>query len=355
MRGYARRVTPDDRSIVPTPVVSVVISNYNYARYVASAIESALQQDHRDVEIIVVDDGSTDRSLSVIECYLDRVIGIFTDNRGQGNAINTGFAASSGDVVIFLDADDRLKPWAARRLAETFADRPDLSRVQFPLAIIDDAGRATDEQLPPTDRRLFSGDARPRLLACPDDIAWQPTSGNAFSRQALCHILPMEPEPYRLCADYHLSTLAPLYGRVAVIDAVCGEYRIHGANGHIRRTTVERVRDDIRRTLTTRSSLIDHAHRLGYPGLPADPVAVRSISHAALRTLSFRIDRGRHPVRGDTRHSLARLGLASVRARRDLDRRSRAGAAAWIVSLLVAPRPLVRRLATPLLGAPLAQ
>jgi len=64
-------------------LVSILIDNYNYARFLQSAIESALNQTHRAVEIIVVDDGSTDSSRQVIEAYKDSVIPIFKENGGQ--------------------------------------------------------------------------------------------------------------------------------------------------------------------------------------------------------------------------------------------------------------------------------
>lgn len=333
--------------------MSVVITNHDYEEFVADAIESALRQDHHDVEVIVVDDGSTDGSQQVIDRFRDSVTIVWTTNGGQGHAINCGFAVSTGDVVIFLDADDRLHRSTARRVADAFDRRPDLSRVQIPLSVIDEHGVATGNSLPPAGKPLFTGDARPRLLSCPDDIAWQPTSGNAFARHALERVLPMDPLPYRLCADYHLSTLVPLHGPVHALDEAGGDYRIHGGNGHIRRTTLDRVRADVRRTVTTRASLIDAARELGYPGLPDDPTAVASISHSALRAVSFRFGPSTHPVTSDTRFDLALLGVRSARARRDLAWSRRIGASVWTVALLVLPRPLVRRLARPVLDGAL--
>lgn len=329
------------------------MTNHDYAAFLRDAIDSALAQDHPDVEVVVVDDGSTDESPSIIASYGDRVIPVIGPNRGQGHAVNVGFAASSGDVVVFLDADDRLRPDAARRVAQLFAERPDLSRVQMPLAVIDARGRPTGERIPRAGRRLFSGDARGRLVSCPDDIAWQPTSGNAFARTALERSLPMAAEPYRLCADYHLSTITPLHGSVMCLDEPGGEYRIHGSNGHIRRTTLDRVRTDIARTLTTRSTLIAATRELGLPGLPDDPADVRSISHVGLRAVSYRLDRRHHPVAHDSRRRLAELAIASARARRDLGLLRRIAASTWALSLLVLPRPAVRRLARPVLGGPL--
>lgn len=333
--------------------VSVVITNHNYGQFLVAAIDSALNQDHAKVECVVVDDGSTDDSARVIDRYRDRVMAIEGPNLGQGHAVNAGFAAATGDVVIFLDADDRLHPSTARRVAEVFADRPHLARVQIPLAVIDGEGRPTGDVLPRGRRSLFRGDARGPLLSCPDDIVWQPTSGNAFSRGALEQILPMDAGHYRLCADYHLSTLAPLYGGVEALTHVGGDYRVHGANGHIGRTSLDRVRADIERTLVTRTSLIRHAKSLGLTGLPDDARDIRSVSHAVLRMLSLRLDRRRHPVAGDDLVKLARLMLLSASTRRDFTWTRRLVTALWGASLVVSPRPVVRQLARPLLGGPL--
>src|SRR3954470_5308555 len=89
------------------PSGSIGITNYNYAAFVDAAINSALVQQDADVEVevIVVDDGSTDDSLTVIERFADRITTIATPNNGQAAAFNRGFAASRGAVVIFLDAD----------------------------------------------------------------------------------------------------------------------------------------------------------------------------------------------------------------------------------------------------------
>src|SRR5687768_5034795 len=92
------------------PLVSVVINNYNYGRYLGPAIDSALQQSYPCVEVIVVDDGSTDHSRAVIAGYGHRIIPIYKANGGQASALNAGYEESQGEIVIFLDADDLLGP-----------------------------------------------------------------------------------------------------------------------------------------------------------------------------------------------------------------------------------------------------
>jgi hypothetical protein len=262
--------------------------------------------------------------------------------------MNRGFAASRGDVVIFLDADDVLAPDIGERVIAAMSSDSTIVRVQFVLDVIDGAGRPTGETMPPAPKVLFTGDARPRLLTCPDDIVWQPTSGNAFSRAALMAVLPMPEVPFRLCSDYYLSNLVPLYGTVHALPGSGGGYRVHGANSHFAgRENPDRLRTNIWRTNETHRCLIEASARLGLHGLPADPSAVRSVSSAANRMLSYRLDRAQHPIAGDSRLGLVRLGVLSAGARVDVSRARRAAFAAWFVAMALVPRRLVSLVARP--------
>jgi glycosyltransferase involved in cell wall biosynthesis len=90
--------------------VSIIINNYNYAGYLHACIESAVAQSYRNTEIIVVDDGSTDESRAIIESFGSSFIATCKLNGGQASALNAGYKKSTGDLVIFLDADDVLWP-----------------------------------------------------------------------------------------------------------------------------------------------------------------------------------------------------------------------------------------------------
>ena len=90
--------------------VSILIPSYNSERFVAEAVESALGQTHTDIEVVVVDDGSTDGSVQVLKSFGDRIILEAGPNHGACVARNRAFELSSGQYIQFLDADDKLAP-----------------------------------------------------------------------------------------------------------------------------------------------------------------------------------------------------------------------------------------------------
>lgn len=98
-------------------LVSVIIPCYNAERWVAEAIQSSLTQTHAPIEIVVVDDGSTDRSLEIIKSFGNRIRWETGPNRGGNHARNRGLALTTGKFVQFLDADDYILPEKIARQA----------------------------------------------------------------------------------------------------------------------------------------------------------------------------------------------------------------------------------------------
>tara|TARA_R110002049_G_scaffold4601_1_gene31696 strand:- start:89286 stop:90332 length:1047 start_codon:yes stop_codon:yes gene_type:complete len=122
-------------------LVSVIIPCYNAASTIGETIESVLAQSHTAVEIIVVDDGSTDNSLQVLAGYRDRIRLVSGPNRGGCAARNTGFDLSAGEYIQFLDADDLIHPEKLRIQIEQINERRDAAAMACRWHFMGDAKR----------------------------------------------------------------------------------------------------------------------------------------------------------------------------------------------------------------------
>jgi glycosyltransferase involved in cell wall biosynthesis len=143
--------------------VSVIIANHNYGRFLGLCIDSVLAQTYSPIEIIVVDDGSTDDSRDVLAGYTGRVKALFQENQGQGAALNTGVAAASGDLIALLDADDGWRPEKVVRVVEALESEPRAEWLRHKLEMVDEtlvsSGRVAPSfrgsRLVPPDPALF--------------------------------------------------------------------------------------------------------------------------------------------------------------------------------------------------------
>lgn len=230
------------------PLVSIVITNYNYARYLKSAIDSALSQRYSSVEVIVVDDGSKDDSRNVIRQFGDRVTTITKENGGQASALNRGFLKSNGDVILFLDSDDYLLPTAAETAVRCFNHQSEpLAKIHWPLWVIDEKGERTGAtrpagQLPHgelSDIVRLHGPSHSGVTPNP------PTTGNAWSRHFLEQVFPIPEAAFTICADAYLFAMAPVLGRIESITDPQGCYRIHANNNYSRRPFLSRLQHDL--------------------------------------------------------------------------------------------------------------
>jgi glycosyltransferase involved in cell wall biosynthesis len=123
-----------------TMSVSVVIPTYNRGAMVTAAVGSVLAQTIGNVEIIVVDDGSTDDTARLLAPYLDRIVYIRTDNRGIARARNTGMQAAQGDYIAWLDNDDLYRPFKLALQCGLLDRHPEVGMVYTEFSGFDDAG-----------------------------------------------------------------------------------------------------------------------------------------------------------------------------------------------------------------------
>ena len=201
---------------------SVLINNYNYGRYLGAAIDSALAQDFPDIEVVVVDDGSTDDSREVIGAYGDRIVPILKANGGQASSFNAGFAAATGELIFLLDADDAFLPGKLNRVAEVYG-RLDADWC-FDRVTTDETATV------PADLVVSPFDKRERLRRGQFPSLPVPTSGLSFRREALAKILPMPVAADVVLSDNYLKFAAAYLGHGAVIKTPLTFQRLHEAN-----------------------------------------------------------------------------------------------------------------------------
>jgi hypothetical protein len=218
-----------------SPLVTVIINNFNYGKFVSAAVESVLAQAHRDIEIIVVDDGSTDDSLNLLGQYQGLIPVIAKPNGGQASAFNAGFKASHGEIVCFLDADDLFKADKVVRIVEAFASISEADWVFDQLTMIqyDSSGVPVILPTTPKTQQPVWGlwDIRKSVTA--GEVPYIPTatSGLSFRRKLLALILPM-PESIRITSDNYIKFCSIAFSPGLMLRESLTVQRIHGNNAY---------------------------------------------------------------------------------------------------------------------------
>jgi glycosyltransferase involved in cell wall biosynthesis len=318
---------------------SIIVNNYNYGRFLRDAIDSALAQTYPRVEVVVVDDGSTDDSREIIQSYGDKIIPVLKENGGQASAFNAGFAASHGDIIIFLDADDMLLPHTAQRVAQVW--RPDVAKVQYELAVIDENNRPLRAVV--RCRTLNTSQIRGVLrrgFLCLSP----PTSGNAFARSALMELLPMPERQWRISADMFLYTLVPFLGEIVALCESLALYRVHGENESIKLEGWGNQRAWLLKLRAISEAFEDFAGKKGF-SIPQDWLLTSSGTVAA-RFVACRVGLPDSPFPEDRLWPLFRAALRTTRTDISTTLRGRVLTILWLLAVAIAPR----RMTLPLLA-----
>jgi glycosyltransferase involved in cell wall biosynthesis len=321
------------------PLVSIIVTNFNYAHFLPAALDSALRQTYRPCEIVVVDDGSTDGSRAIIERYGERVRPVLKANGGNISACNAGYLAASGEIVLFLDADDMLLPTAIASVVAAMAPR--VSAVQIPVMTVDEAGQPLGAVLPLLPKRWTPADIR-RAVRRAGFYPYPPTSGNAYPRWYLERLMPVALARVPGGLDGVLNGVAALHGDIVALRQPLVCYRFHGKNlGASNELHPERLHRIVSADLARNAFLLEEARRLGVP-LAARTVE-RAFYFAQYRLASRKLRPDLHPIPGDRLSgvTLRFLEAAAVAPDRPL---RRAVVAAWGLAVALAPRRLAQRL-----------
>ena len=266
--------TGDGASEDGAPLISVVITNYNYGRYLGTAIRSVLGQTYGRVQCIVVDDGSSDDSVAVARSFPEVEL-VAKANGGQVSAVKAGLDHVAGELLIFLDADDLLYPQACATLAAAFD--PAVTLYQFGLDIVDQEGARIGAY---PDRPLLKTGQKDYLLRH-GFFPSSPTSGNAFQTAHVRRMMAECGSDLRYFIDGYLIFSAPFFGDVRPIDAVLGSYLVHGGNVSLSAGINKRSAEkSLRNSVWQRNGIINALRMTGRPiGGDADHLPVWALRH----------------------------------------------------------------------------
>jgi glycosyltransferase involved in cell wall biosynthesis len=197
------------------PLVSVIIPVYNGEEYIQTAIESVIKQDYHNIEIIVLDDGSTDNTLSIIKLY-SKIQWDSHSNMGQASTLNKGWEISKGDILGYLSADDILFQNAVSISVEYLNDNPDAIMTYCDFNLIDPDSNFIRKIQPPD----FNYHNMVVNLECP------PGPGVFFTKKAF-EIAGGWNSNYRQMPDYEYWLRLGRVGRFVHIPEVLASFRIH--------------------------------------------------------------------------------------------------------------------------------
>ena len=199
------------------PRVSVIIPVFNSARTIADTIASIESQTFRDFEIIAVDDGSRDASLDVLALYTGRVRIFAQQNQGPSAARNHGVRESSGELLAFLDGDDRWRPEMLQRMVAALDANPGAAMAYCDVAVIDSEGKPLMTAL--------EGDKRAPTVTDMLDRLWPIMPSGVVMRRSALEAAGGWPERLTSFEDVYLWLLMREQGEFVRVEEVLAEWR----------------------------------------------------------------------------------------------------------------------------------
>jgi len=328
--------------------VSIIVVNYNNEQFLASAIDSALGQDHPFREVIAVDDCSTDNSRAVIARYGERVRPVLRETYGgQVEALNSAWPLARYPILIFLDSDDLLLAHAASTVAARWT--AGTVKAQFPLVTIDKTGREIGHAAPRYPRNLDTTMIRAELLRTGGSPN-SPASGNAYSRSLLEAVMCDRGfdlrNPREHWMDAILECNAPFYGEVVTLYQPLACYRRHDSNLYAITAIDNRHFNELLRAFS--SKLEYFADRCRDWDIPFDPTLASNRSLWALecRLVVNKLNAREHRSGKDLCEPVFGILYRALRACIDAELRisDRIIRAGWLISIALSTQPVARRL-----------
>jgi hypothetical protein len=234
----------NDCSQMAKPFVSVLIDTYNHERFIEKAIESVLEQDfpEADREILVVDDGSSDRTPEIVQKFEPQVRLLRKKNGGQASAFNAGIPECKGEIVAFLDGDDWWTRYKLSRVTEAMRANPTVGIVGHGIVVVGRDGSEQQETLGEGHRFRANSIEGGKLLRRRG--AFLGTSRMTI-RQDLLNRIGAVPECIEIQADEYLFTLAAVLMEAEILPEALTFYRLHEGNRFqlAERPSIEKLRE----------------------------------------------------------------------------------------------------------------
>lgn len=214
------------------PLVSIIVPSYNVEAYLADAIDSALAQTYPTVEIVVVNDGSTDATPRIMDRYGDAIVAVHQENGGLAAARNAGLRVARGEFLALLDADDLWFPERLERLVGLLDARPDLAIVTSDSYVMEDFTPTTKRSYLDRRKRPFpatEAEQVPEIARFNFLFIGVVFRRSVMDQCGMFHVGPRRREPGSIegAEDYELWTRYVLSGaRVGFIDEPLGYYRV---------------------------------------------------------------------------------------------------------------------------------
>lgn len=225
------------------PKVSVIIPTYNRAKYICESVNSALQQTFDDLEVIVVDDGSTDNTGTLLERFRtdDRLKYHFQPNQGRSSARNLGIDLAKGDWIVFLDSDDHLVPNALETFLKHSAENPEADVIIGRAEFFDDDGKAIRGPYAENVGKVARGSIRKAYLRALRDVFFSPGSYMVRTDLIRANAIRFDTE-YSAAEDLDFAFRLAAHGSLFDTTDIVQRYRFHGTNTSkeaVRRTAIE--------------------------------------------------------------------------------------------------------------------
>jgi glycosyltransferase involved in cell wall biosynthesis len=204
------------------PKISIVIPSYNQGRFIRETIDSVLNQNYPDVEVIVMDGGSTDETVSVLKEYGEKISWVSKKDNGQTDAINQGMKKAKGEIVAYINSDDVYLPNTFFTVAEYFMQHPKTMWATGDYFIIDAEGRKIQSYVAWYKTMLRQQPTFSKLSVA--NYIIQPST---FWRRSVYKEVGMFDESLRYCMDYDFWMRLIQKHPLAVIKNHFSLFRIH--------------------------------------------------------------------------------------------------------------------------------